>query len=305
MKTEYFKKNSFLYPVKHTILCTYNNMKSLLHILNATTLFFEKRGIENPRLDSELIIAHSLGCNRLDLYLQFERVLKNTELDSIRPLVIRRAKREPLQYILGETEFCGLKFKTDKRALIPRPETEELVELIIEKTHNTSPSSILELGTGSGVIASALAKRFEKAKITAVDFSKEALCLAAENIQSNALHERITLILSDWFDRVQGSFSLIVSNPPYLTDIELQTAEPEVRKYEPCCALVAPDQGISALQKILKQAIHYLEPNGIVALETGISQHSILCQSALETGYKHYCSFKDLNGRDRFFFTWR
>src|SRR6478736_372414 len=154
-------------------------MLTVLEIIKRTTEFLEKRGIESARLNSELLIGHALGLKRMQLYLQFERPLSEAELEKIRPFVKRRSQREPLQYILGETEFAGLKLKVDRRALIPRPETEYLIELIGAQLA-ARPATILDLGTGSGAIALALAAKYPAAQVTGVDQSTEALALGRE-----------------------------------------------------------------------------------------------------------------------------
>ena len=278
-------------------------MHSLLDVLNKTTAFFEKKGIENPRLNGELIFAYALKCKRLELYLQFDRLLEEEILSKIRPLVKRRAKLEPLQYIIGEMEFCDLKIKVDSRALIPRPETECLIEVVLNQLE-TPPARILDLGTGCGVIAMVLAKRFGNAEVLAVDKSSSALSLAGENIGMLDLEKNIHLVKSDWFEAVSGSYDLIISNPPYLTEREWETAQAEVREYEPEMALLASEEGISDLRTILVNAKRYLRPGGIVALETGVEHKEMLVEIAGKEAYKHFESFKDWNDRHRFFLAW-
>src|SRR4051812_23163954 len=196
-------------------------MLTVLEIIKRTTEFFEKRDIESARLNSELLIGHALGLKRMQLYMQFERPLTETELEKIRPLVKRRSLREPLQYILGECEFSGLKLKVDRRALIPRPETEYLIELITPRVAEP-PAMVVDLGTGSGAIALALAKNYPSALVTAVDRSVEALALARENAVATGLDARVKFIESDWFSALarDEKFQLIVANPPYLSDAE-------------------------------------------------------------------------------------
>lgn len=276
-------------------------MLTVLEIIKRTTEFFEKRGVESARLNAELLIGHALGLKRMQLYLQFERPLAEAELEKIRPLVKRRGAREPLQYILGEAEFCGLKLKVDRRALIPRPETEYLVELITGKMVSP-PVRILDLGTGTGALALALASRYPTAVVTAVEKSAEALALARENTQSLGLAERVALLESDWFAAVPAGekFGLIVANPPYLTQAELNEAAPEVREHEPVSALVAAAEGRADLEQIIKQAHAFLAEGGLLACETGIAQHALLKDVALKAGYGRTESLRDLTGRDRY-----
>ena len=164
-------------------------MPPVLEIIKKTTEFFAAKGVESPRLNAELLVGHALGLKRMQLYIQFERLLTEAELEKIRPLVRRRAQREPIQYIIGETEWFGLKLKVDRRVLIPRPETERLAELLTQLV-TTPPARILDLGTGSGALALGLAKHWPEAMLTAVDVSSEALALAQENAVALALNER-------------------------------------------------------------------------------------------------------------------
>ncbi|WP_043582638.1 peptide chain release factor N(5)-glutamine methyltransferase [Geminisphaera colitermitum] len=338
-------------------------MLTILDIITKTTAFFASKGVPTPRLDAEWLVGHALGLKRMQLYMQFERPLKESELDLIRPLVRRRGAREPLQHILGTVEWCGLTLKTDRRALIPRPETEYLVELIIAKLHPSrasisstasdvgrsaqsapppsvaAPSRILDLGTGTGAIALALATHFPKAAVTALDASDDALALARENAAALALDARVTFVKSNWFSALPPPpppaatdtdisstaldvgrstldvgrsaqsaaplFDLIVSNPPYLTDAEAAAAEPEVRLHDPRSALVAPDDGLADLRTLIDQARARLVPGGLLALETGPTQHPALRALATACGYARHESAPDLAGRERFFFAWR
>lgn len=275
-------------------------MLSLLEIIQRTTGYLKKAGIDTARLDSELLIAHVLGLSRTQLYLQFERPLTDVELEAIRPLVRRRAGREPLQYIMGEVEFFGLRLRVDGRALVPRPETEELADFL--SRHGT-PRRILDLGTGTGALALALAATFPEAEVTAVDRSGEALELARENAAANAL-TRVRFVASDWFSAIPGErepFELIVANPPYLTEEEWETAQPEVREFEPKQALVAAREGRSDLERILVESPAHLSAGGWVALETGIAQHERLQEVAKAAGFRATESRRDLSGRARFF----
>ncbi len=276
-------------------------MLTVLEIIKRTTEFFEKRGVESARLNAELLIGHALGLKRMQLYLQFERPLTEAELEKIRPLVKRRGNREPLQYILGETEFAGLRLKVDRRALIPRPETEYLIELLSARLA-TPPATILDLGTGTGALALALAAKHSEARVTAVDKSPDALALAAENAATLNLAPRVRFLVSDWFSMLPPGerFDLIVANPPYLAETEVKEAAPEVKDHEPHSALVAAEEGRADLEQILRHGRAFLNAGGLLACETGIAQHARLCEVARECGYARIESLRDLTGRDRY-----
>ncbi len=278
-------------------------MLTLLEVLKRTEDHFRKHGVETPRLDAQWLLAHVLGVGRLDLYLQFERPLEEHHLEKLRPLVRRRAAREPLQYVMGETPFFGLSIRTDRRALIPRPETERLVELIL-KRFPTPPQSILDLGTGTGAVALALLKAWPRAEAVAVDASTEALELARENAENLGSIGRIRLIASDWYAQLDRSatFDLIVSNPPYLSEGEWETAAPEVHAFEPRGALAAADDGHAALETIIAGAPRHLNPGGLLALETGITQHTRLAAWAENHGFPSVESHTDYHDRDRYLF---
>ena len=299
-------------------------MPPLLEIITKTTDFFASRGVESARLNAEHVIGHALGLKRMQLYLQFERVLTEVELAAIRPLVKRRAQREPLQHILGTVEWGGLLLKSDRRALVPRPETEELLELVIEclKALDAAPQAegeeaaaatpakirrVLDLGTGTGALALGLAKAWPEARVTAVDASEAALALARENAVATGLAERVDFLKSNWFAALAPDveFEVIVSNPPYLTDAEVAAAEPEVRLHDPREALVSADAGAADLKAIIAGAASRLAPGGLLALETGIAQHQDLLSALAAAGLRAGESRKDLSGRNRFLLAWR
>ena len=277
-------------------------MLTVLEIIKKTTDFFAGKGIESARLNAELLVGHALGLKRMQLYLQFERPLSEPELEKIRPFVRRRGQHEPVQYILGETEFFGVKLKVDRRALIPRPETEQLLELVTQQLA-APPAQVLDLGTGSGAIALAMAKHYPEASVTAVDLSEEALALARENASTLDLAGRVKFLRANWFEQLSSDarFDLIVANPPYLTPAETAAAAPEVRAFEPVQALTAagPD-GLADLQAIIAAAPKFLAPGGLLALETGIGQHAALLRLAQESGFTAIESRQDLTKRDRF-----
>lgn len=281
-------------------------MLTVLEILQKTTDFLAGKGVENARLNSELLVGHALGLKRMQLYLQFERALQESDLEKIRPLVRRRAAREPLQYIFGETEWHGLKLKCDRRALIPRPETEYLLELILGAIA-TPPARILDLGTGTGALALGLATVYPESRVTATDASEDALGLAKENTTALNLGQRVELLKSDWFAALPegAQYDLIVANPPYLSEVETDQTAPEVRGFEPRAALQAGDGGMADLEKIINAAPRYLAPGALLALETGIHQHTSLTALCTASGFSRVESKQDLTQRDRFVFAWK
>ncbi len=218
-------------------------MLNVLEVVKKTSEFFASKGIESPRLNAELIVGHALGLPRMRLYIEFERPVAEAELAAIREMVRRRGRREPLQHVLGFTEFCGLRLKTDGRALIPRPETELLVETAVARCA-APPGRILDLGTGGGAIALALARAFPDARVTAVDSSAPALALAAENAELAGLAGRVEFVESDWFGSLPPGEAYGRSScrtPRTSRTEEVAAAAPEVRDHEPAGALTAGD----------------------------------------------------------------
>ncbi|MBL00580.1 MAG: protein-(glutamine-N5) methyltransferase, release factor-specific [Opitutales bacterium] len=277
-------------------------MLTIREIKMRTETFFREKGVPDAKLDTDILIAHSLGIKRLDIYLDLDRPLTETQLTILRPLVKRRASREPLQYIIGKTEFYGITLKVDPRALIPRHETEELIELIVERLE-TPPRRILDLGTGSGAIALALASKYSDAEVTATDQSDEAITLAKENAVELNLSSKVTFIKGAWFEPLDegARFDLIVSNPPYLTEIEMQTAEPEVIDHEPHSALASGQDGLDDLRLIFKSVSKHLAEGGLLALETGVGQAGAIKAMALKVSL-YGQSAEDLRKCPRFFF---
>jgi len=275
---------------------------TVLEIIKRTTEFLAGRGVSSPRLNAELLLGHVIGRRRMQLYLEFERPLTAAELDQLRPLVRRRGQQEPLQYILGETEFRGLRLKVDCRGLIPRPETELLVELV-HAWAGTQPPVLraLDLGTGSGAIAAALATLWPSATVVAAERCPEALALARENFAALGLEGRIQAVAANWFEGVLlGPFDAIVSNPPYLTAAEVAAAAPEVRQHEPRAALEAPEEGLADLRAIIARAPAFLRPGGLLALETGCDHHADLSARLQAAGFQAVEARPDLTGRARF-----
>jgi release factor glutamine methyltransferase len=275
-------------------------MQNLLDTLKKATDFLGRKGLEKPRLEAEHLFAAGLGVKRLDLYLQFERLLDDSEVEKLRSMTVRRGNREPLQHITGKVSFRDLVLKSDKRALVPRPETEEIIDLVRPLFPADQAVRVLDLGTGSGAIALALAAEYPLWKIDALDKSAEALALARENAQLTQLEGRINFGQSDWFSAITDKYDLIISNPPYLTDGEVSTAEPEVKDFDPHSALIAPENGLADLKIILTQAPQFLHEGGWVICETGIDQHAALAEISKQSGYKDYEGVNDMSGRPRF-----
>ena len=281
-------------------------MLTLLDVIQKTAEFFAAKGVDNPRLNAEMLVGHVLGLPRMQLYLQFERTLAEAELEKIRPLVKRRGQHEPLQYILGEMEFFHLKLKVDRRALIPRPETEQLCALVTQRLA-APPAAVLDLGTGGGAIALALAAFYPGVAVTALDVSEEALALARENAAALGLAARVRLLRSDWFAALEpeARFDLVVANPPYLSAGETAAATREVREHEPRIALTPGPDGSEALRRIVAESPRFLRDGGCLALETGIDQHQMLRENAVAAGFARVESLRDLTDRDRFLLAWR
>lgn len=277
-------------------------MLTVLEIIRRTTEFLGGRGIRSPRLNAELLLGQVIGRRRMQLYLEFERPLTEEELARLRPLVRRRGQQEPLQYVLGETEFAGLRLKVDRRALIPRPETELLVQHALAWAAARPPvERVLDLGTGSGAIALALAAGLPAARVVGAERSPGALQLARENAVALGLDGRVELVAADWFTGVPaGPYDLVVANPPYLSAAEVAGTDPEVREHEPREALEAPDEGRADLERILAEAPRHLRAGGLLALETGTGHHPALLARLRAVGYAEAEGRPDLAGRDRF-----
>ena len=273
---------------------------TVLEVLQATTEYLKKHNVENPRLNAEHLMAHALGRKRIELYRDFERKLAETELGPLRELVKRRSEGEPLQHLLGTVEFCGLTFLCDKRALVPRPETEQLVELVESKIENRK-SRIVDVGTGSGVIALSLAAKFPEAKILAADVSDDALALAQENASRLNLTGRVRFLKSRLLENVEGALDLIVANLPYVSTQDRHTLSREVLR-DPEIALFAGARGDELVHELIADAPSRLRPGGMLALEIGLGQRDAFLSALAEKNYRDICSKNDYNGVTRFLF---
>jgi len=252
---------------------------TVLEAIQKSTEFLAKKGVESPRLQTELLLAHQLKMPRMKLYLNFDRVLTAPETDGLRELIKRRAAREPLQHITGSTNFCGHEIAVNRHALVPRPETELLAEfgwkfLNELKTQNSQFKTALDFGTGTGCIAIALAAKCPAAKITALDISAAALALAKQNAAQNQVTERIEFLQSDGFAALKPEmqFDLLISNPPYIASAEIATLEPEVKDFDPRGALDGGVDGLDFYRRLAAEAKPFLKPDGKLMVEFGDGQ---------------------------------
>jgi release factor glutamine methyltransferase len=271
---------------------------TVLEVLQSTTAYFKKRDVESARLNAEHLLAHAIGLKRIELYMDFERALTESELAPLRDLVRRRGQGEPLQHLLGTVEFCGRVFACDKRALIPRPETEELVEFLAKMPWPTG-TRILDVGTGSGVIALSLAAQLPEAEVHGVDVSDEALGLAAENATRVELSERVKLYRSDLLSDVDGAFDLIVANLPYVPAADRETVSREVRR-DPELAVFGGEIGDEIIRKLITAAPPHLRSGGMLALEIGIGQAEGLAAFLADQNYHEISQRQDFGGVTRF-----
>ncbi len=243
---------------------------TVLKILKWTTNYFTEREIASARLEAELLLAATLDLDRVGLYVNFERPLDTAELAAFHARVRRRALREPVQYILGETEFWSLPFTVSPAVLVPRADTEVLVEEALARIEGSS--RILDVGTGSGAIAIALAHEKPEVCVTALDCSESALEVARSNAQRNGVAERVTCLAGDLATLPPGPFEMVVSNPPYIPSRDWAELMPEVRDYEPRLALDGGDDGLQAYRQLTAQAGQVLTPGGWLLVEVGIDQ---------------------------------
>ena len=275
---------------------------TVLEVLQSTTAYFQKRNIDSPRLNAEHLLAHVMDRKRIDLYLEFERLLPESELRPLRELVKRRGAGEPLQHLLGTVEFCGRIFTCDRRALVPRPETEQLIEHLVARFKSEiACSRMIDVGTGSGVIALTLAAEFTKAEIIGVDISEDALMLARENVARLGLVDRVQLLRSNLLESVQPGFDLIVANLPYVSTEDRQKLSREVLQ-DPEVALFAGARGDELVRQLIAQAPSWLRPGGVLAMEIGIGQSETLVAALTEKNYRDISTEKDYSGVIRFLF---
>jgi len=269
---------------------------TIRRVLDWTKGYLAEKGVENARLETEWLLSAALGLDRVGLYVNFDKPLNADELAAVRRLVGRRAKREPLQYILGTQEFCGLDFAVTPAVLIPRHDTEVLVTEALRRVPNAA--TILDIGVGSGCIAIALASKLPAAQVWGVEQSPEAIALAQQNVERHGV--RVTLFEGSLFEPFgEQRFDLIVSNPPYIPTADLETLQPEVREYEPRAALDGGADGLDFYRIIVPAAPEHLTPGGWLMVELGIGQAEAVLGMFRQAGFGDCFVAKDPNDIDR------
>jgi release factor glutamine methyltransferase len=276
---------------------------TILKTLQWTAGYFREKGIEQARPDAEILLAHVLDCERIDLYLRYDKPLNPSELERYRTLIRRRARREPVAYITGHREFWSLDFCVTPDVLIPRPETERLVELVLEHCPAQRRLDVLELGVGSGAISVALCRERPPWRTWASDRSTRALAVARENARRHGCAGTIRFFAGDWFEPLAAEtarFDLIVSNPPYISRRDLKNLEPEVAVHEPAAALDGGEQGTDCLERLIGGAPRFLNPGGRLFLEIGWDQGRAVEEISGKNGaYTSVTVHKDYARRDR------
>lgn len=270
------------------------------------TGYFTENKIDAPRLSAELLLSHILSCQRIELYTDFDKIVNPTKLQELRALVKRGSQHEPIAYLVGRCEFYSLRIKVNSSCLIPRPETELLVERGMDfLRRRQGEQAVLDLCTGSGCIAIALAKNYPNCHITATDISDDALSIADENIKAHDLADRIHLMSGDLFDPIiegldEAKFDLIVCNPPYVTSAEMETLDKNVKDYEPHTALHAGKEGLDVYRRIFAQVDKFLKPDAALILEIGYTQGKAVQQLLEETSeFQKITVEKDPSNKDR------
>lgn len=275
-------------------------------LLNWITGYLTQKGVDSPRLSGELLLCHVLKLERIQLYTFFDRVVEKPQLETLRELVKRGGEHEPIAYLVGRCEFYSLSLAITRNCLIPRPETELLVERAVHFLRKRSgPQAVLDMCTGSGCIAAAIAKNVPNSQIVATDICDAALSVAAKNIEALKLGERVRLLCGDLFDPVvkgldAAAFDVIVSNPPYVSEAEYETLDKNVKDYEPKKALLAGVDGLDVYRRIIARASEFLKADGALMLEIGYAQ-GVAVKELLDQvgGFRQVRVEKDLANNDR------
>lgn len=283
-----------------------DNHWTIIKILEWTTSYFKAKEVESPRASAEIILAFSLGVNRIDLYLQYDRPLNDSELKYYKSLISRRVQKEPVAYITGKKEFWSLDIAVTREVLIPRPETEFLVETAVaclDEDRGSVKKQVLELGTGSGAVILALASERPENVYFASDYSVNAVKVAKDNAERLGVDQNILFFCSDWFDSLSldlTRFDAVLSNPPYIPTLVIPGLQPEIHRYEPTAALDGGMDGLNDLKSLIHSAVKYLNPHGSLILEIGHDQKEAVKDIADQCGfYKEVVFIKDYSGIDR------
>jgi release factor glutamine methyltransferase len=276
-------------------------MITILEAIKLSTEYLEKKNVESPRINSEILLSEILKCKRLDLYLSFDKPLSETELNLYREFIKKRGMRIPLQYIIGYVEFYGLRINVNKNVLIPRPETELLVEKIIEESKKKNINRVLDIGSGSGNIALAIAKNIPQASVVGADISRDAIKVAQKNALDNLITNVEFLNLDILNDDLQiiDKFDLVVSNPPYVSLNDFNNLEPELKDYEPRIALTDESDGLTFYKRIITLSKSILNNGGKILFEIGKGQHNQISNLLLENDFINVITFKDYHGIER------
>jgi len=280
-------------------------MITVLESINLSTQYLNQKGIESPRTNAELLLADILNCKRLDLYLSFERPLSEDEVQKYREHIKRRGIFEPLQYVIGKVEFYGLELKVNPSVLIPRPETELMVENILNQFPKDEKLIILDIGSGSGNIALALAVNLPSSKIVSTDVSEEALLVAKENSERHKVSERIKFVKHNILKNDLSSFPMfdtVVSNPPYVSKESYSTLQKEIKNFEPAIAVTDESDGYIFYREISAKASAKLKENGKLFFEVAQGQSEEVVKIMTKNNFKNIEIIKDYQNIDRVIF---
>jgi release factor glutamine methyltransferase len=277
-------------------------MITVLEVIKLSTEYLQKKGVESPRANAEILLAEILKGRRLELYLSFDKPLAENEVQIYREAIRKRGLRIPFQYIVGNVEFYGLKLIVNESVLIPRPETELLVEKIINESDKSANLKILDIGSGSGNISLSIAKNLPSSKIVSIDISENALAVANQNAELNSLQERVEFKLFDIMKddlNSLGKYDLIVSNPPYVSENDYENLEPELKNYEPKIALSDNSDGISFYKRIIELSDQILSKPGKIYFELGMGQSKQVQNLFEQKWFSNITVTKDYSGIDR------
>ena len=277
-------------------------MITVLEVIKLSTEYLQKKGVESPRANAEILLAEILECKRLELYLSFDKPLAENEVQMYREFIRKRGLRIPLQYIIGNVEFYGLKFIVNENVLIPRPETELLVEKIINESDKSTNLKILDIGSGSGNISLSISKNLPNSNVVGIDISESALEVAKQNAKLNSLQDRVEFkvfnIMCDDLNSL-GKFDLIVSNPPYVSENDYENLEPELKNYEPKIALSDNSDGVSFYRHIIEVSNQILNSPGKLYFELGIDQSTQVKKFFEQKDFNNITVTKDYSRIDR------